>query len=196
MALRIFPLIPSAIALGLWLAGAGAIAQSRRPELFEQNRRPEQPASVVVPTTGDSVAPPKSYRWTDSAIARLEQDTLQKVNQYRLSKGLSPLRSDPRLAEQARRHSREMASRRITFGHPGFRRRVRAIDRQIPSRRVGENVAYIFSQTDPSDRAFQGWLRSTQHRNNMEDRFDLTGIGIAQDDKGAFFMTQIFVQQR
>ncbi len=148
-----------------------------------------QPSSPPVQTTPAPLP-------TELSIPVLEDTIYELVNQYRLSLGLSPLMRVPRLSLLAREHSQEMAGHKVRFGHSNFVWRVRQVDRIIASRRVSENVAYIFTHQEPAKRAVQGWLRSESHRAALEGQYKFTGIGVAQGDRGAFYFTQIFVQPR
>jgi uncharacterized protein YkwD len=143
-----------------------------------------QPTSTAVPRS----------RPTPEA---LEQAIFVQVNEYRRSRQLPPLKWDDRVSAEARAHSRAMADKRVRVGHDGLKRRARAIAlRGVLVRRVGENVAYIFSQNDPAMRAFNGWVRSPGHRQNMEERrYTLTGVGVVQDSQGATYFTQIYVRK-
>lgn len=147
-----------------------------------------------------SVQPVLSLRFrTAQAAASLpamEQAVLTQINQYRASRKLSPLTLDARMSEQARAHSQAMASGRTPFGHNGFQQRVQTLARVIPYSRAAENVAYNQGYSDPVRQAVQGWLQSTGHRQNIEGSFDLTGIGIAQNAKGEYYFTQIFIRRR
>jgi uncharacterized protein YkwD len=89
-----------------------------------------------------------------------------------------------------------MANGRVTFSHDGFQQRVAAIARTIPYNRAAENVAYNQGYSDPVRQAVQGWLKSTGHRQNIEGSFNLTGIGIAQNAKGEYYFTQVFIRRR
>jgi uncharacterized protein YkwD len=89
-----------------------------------------------------------------------------------------------------------MAGRQVPFGHTDFSQRIRRVNQIISSRRVSENVAYIFSHNDPAKRAFDGWLRSPAHRRAIEDNFSVTGVGVALGDRGALYFTQIYVRPR
>lgn len=130
------------------------------------------------------------------AIDVLEQTVFEEVNQYRVSLGLRPFQINPRLSEQARAHSQAMAEKQIPFGHTDFRKRVRKIDRIIRSRRVSENVAYIFTHKETAKRAVQGWIKSPRHRPVLEGNYRFTGVGVAQGDRGAFYFTQVYVNPR
>jgi uncharacterized protein YkwD len=89
-----------------------------------------------------------------------------------------------------------MASGRVPFSHDGFQQRLQAIGRSIPYRSGAENVFYTTGAKDPATQAVQSWLKSSGHRKNIEGNYDLTGIGIAQNAKGEYYFTQIFIKRR
>jgi uncharacterized protein YkwD len=134
---------------------------------------------------------------TDSALLpQLEQKIHNRVNQYRLSHGLPPLRLDARISYEARRHSQAMARGTAAFSHDGFANRVKAIGASIPYRKAGENLAEIQGYPDLIGTAVQGWIDSPGHRKNMEGDFNLTGVGAARNLQGKYYFTQIFVRER
>jgi uncharacterized protein YkwD len=123
--------------------------------------------------------------------AGLEQEIYAAVNDYRAGKGLRPLAWSDAVAAQARAHSRKMASGATPFGHRDFGKRVAAIRRVMPANRVAENVARTFTVA----RAVELWLHHRGHRQNIEGRFDLTGVGAARASDGMLYFTQIFVKR-
>ncbi len=136
-----------------------------------------------------------------SSIADLEKATHEQINKYRVSKKLPPLSVDPRITQQARIHSENMASGKVKFSHDGFDGRAKAILSEgsanaIPYQSVAENVAYNMGFSDPVRNAVDGWIKSDGHRKNMEGQFNLTGIGIAKNAKGEYYFTQLFVRSR
>ena len=131
-------------------------------------------------------------RSTSRELFRLEQEVHRLVNQYRISQNLAPLATSEIIAEQSRIHSRAMAKKRISLGHSGFGRRVERISRSLPLRAVAENVGYNKGYPDSAQRAVDVWLRSIEHRRNIEGDFQLTGIGVVKDSQGAYYFTQIF----
>ncbi|MGB7709404.1 MAG: CAP domain-containing protein [Microcoleus sp.] len=149
--------------------------------------------SQLIPTQ----SPPQNPMNTNlasSAITDLEKAVNLQINQYRASKKLPPLSIDPRISQQARIHSENMASGKVKFSHDGFDGRVKAIT--IPYQSVAENVAYNMGYSDPVRNAVDGWIKSDGHRKNMEGQFNLTGIGIAKNAKGEYYFTQLFVRSR
>jgi uncharacterized protein YkwD len=127
-----------------------------------------------------------------SELWGVEQKVFELVNQYRVSKNLPLLTPNEIIAEQARTHSRAMAKKRIPFGHQGFAERVDRISRFLPLRAVGENVGSNKGYPDSAEQAVAVWLKSRDHRRNIEGSFLLTGIGVARDSKGTYYFTQIF----
>jgi uncharacterized protein YkwD len=132
----------------------------------------------------------------DPSFQSLEQAVLTQVNQYRASRKLPPLKMDSRISEQSRLHSQAMASGRVPFSHDGFQQRVQAIARTLPYSRAAENVAFNQGYSDPVRQAVQGWLKSPGHLKNIEGSFDTTGVGIAKNAKGEYYLTQIFIRRR
>lgn len=122
----------------------------------------------------------------------VEQKTFEEVNNYRLSKGLQPLSLDQRIVEQARKHSQNMADKKVPFSHEGFEERVAAT--KIPRTYAAENVAYNQGYSDPAARAVEGWIQSEGHRRNIVGDFDLTGIGAVKSSNGTWYFTQIFLR--
>src|SRR5262249_22742183 len=83
----------------------------------------------------------------EADLAGIEREVRPRVTRYRRSEGLPALASDPRVAEIARGHSREMAAGQMGFGHGGFKGRTHAVAVRVPYRRVAENVSR--HQRDP-----------------------------------------------
>lgn len=125
----------------------------------------------------------------------LERLVYQQINQFRRLRNLPPLALDERISQQARLHSQRMANGSVPFSHDGFEQRGRSIEQVITNHGISENVAYNQGYADPIAEALQGWIASEGHRRNLEGQFDLTGIGVAQNSRGQFFFTQIFVRR-
>jgi uncharacterized protein YkwD len=126
----------------------------------------------------------------------LELQVHELINQHRLSKGLPALTLNATISAQARDHSFKMANGSRAFGHDFFDDRKAAINQTIPLERASENVAFNLGAADPAATAVEGWLNSPEHLANIEGGFDLTGIGIVQDNSGRFLFTQIFVKKK
>jgi uncharacterized protein YkwD len=122
--------------------------------------------------------------------SKLVADILTYVNEDREQHGLAALKLNEVESSIASKHSRDMASGKVPFGHSGLNARAKAIRKalgQISS--VGENVA---SGPMNAREVVDGWLNSPGHKRNIEGNFTLTGLGYASDAKGNIFFTQIF----
>ena len=151
-------------------------------------------AGPASPSSGQGKASASASPVT--SLASLERQTLAKVNAYRSSKRLAGLGWNESIAEQARRHSRDMAGGAIAFGHEGFDARMRDLAKSVKWTGVAENVFMLRNLPDPAGVAVDGWIDSPGHRQNMEGDYDLTGIGIARAEDGSLYFTQIFVKSR
>ena|SRR5690349_5517076 len=124
---------------------------------------------------------------------KLEADILDYINQYRVSKGLNELKSEPVIAEQAAQHSANMASKKVAFSHDGFENRIQVISGKLGVMSASaENVA-LGKLT--AKQVVDVWLKSPGHRKNIEGKYQLTGIGTAVDGQGTVFFTQIFTRK-
>lgn len=128
--------------------------------------------------------------------SQLELSVHQQINQYRLIHKLPPLTLDSRISEQARLHSKAMASGKVPFSHNGFEGRVKAINRVIPYSSAAENVAFNQGYSNPAKQAVEGWIKSNGHRINIVGQYNLTGIGIVKNAKDEYYFTQIFIRTR
>lgn len=129
-------------------------------------------------------------------LLREEQRTQLLINQHRQSLGLQPLLWNESVAFIARRHSQEMASGKVSFGHEGLDARFAELEQVLPLSRMGENVA-MNTYDDPVATAVAGWLQSQGHRENIEnENYTETGIGIVKGPGDAYYFTQIFVTRR
>jgi len=125
-----------------------------------------------------------------AADTNMVDDILYFVNQDRKSKGLKPLELNKVESSLAERHSRDMASGKVPFGHDGLQDRAKSIRRQLGAiTSVGENVA---SGPMTAKEVVDGWLHSPGHKRNIEGDFTLTGIGYANGKNGMIYFTQIF----
>jgi uncharacterized protein YkwD len=124
--------------------------------------------------------------------AGMEEDVLKYVNMHRQKLGLNPLKANDVESSVASRHSYNMATGKLPFGHKDLQKRMNLISKQIGYiSATGENVA---SGQMNAREVVDGWLKSPGHRRNIEGDFTLTGIGVAKDKKGVIYFTQIFTK--
>lgn len=137
---------------------------------------------------------------------KAERLTVIKINERREDHSLDALEEHNGLTETARKHSRDMAERDF-FSHENP-------DGEMPSDRVdeeitlGENiyktpvditmdddipVEVIDSAEDLSLSTTVSWMNSNGHRDNIiNERFNLTGVGIHIDEENYAYVTQLY----
>jgi uncharacterized protein YkwD len=120
-----------------------------------------------------------------------EQAIVDLTNKEREKLKLPPLKANEKLFQAAKVHSANMAKQNML---------VHELDGKNPAHRVrstgyvyafvGENVAW--NQRSP-EQLLKEWMESEHHRANILDRrFREIGIGIAKNDKGEPYYTQVF----
>jgi len=129
-------------------------------------------------------------------VNELEKSVFTKINQYRKSQNLQPLKWDNTIAQQAAIHAQKMASGKTTFSHDGFQQRVEVISQKIPYKSAAENLANNFGYSNPGEQAVVGWINSPGHHKNMVGDYNLTGIGIAKNSEGTYYFNQLFIKTR
>lgn len=137
-------------------------------------------AAVASPNTSNSL--------------QMQQAILHYINKYRTTHHLSKLTLLPAISQEATQHSTNMARHKIGFGHAQFNLRIKRLYKKIKGANGGaENVAYNYKS---AQEVVRQWLLSPGHRHNIEGNYQLTGIGIARDEKGRMYYTQIFIRTR
>lgn len=125
----------------------------------------------------------------------LERKTFEMINQYRQSKNLSALVWNDQVATVAQKHSTNMATKQVEFGHDGFSDRVTLLSETIKISASAENVSYNNGYTDPVTVAVEGWLNSPGHLANITNSlYNQTGVGISISNDGSYYFTQIFIK--
>ena len=114
------------------------------------------------------------------------------VNDYRLELELPPMTLLEEFSLLARKHSEAMAQGDVDLGHDGFSERYQMARSVAILSSAGENVGMNFAAQDPVNNAIDNWLDSDGHRQNIEGDFNLTGVGIARNELGAIYFTQLF----
>ncbi|XZF15323.1 CAP domain-containing protein [Chitinophagaceae bacterium MMS25-I14] len=124
----------------------------------------------------------------------MEASILKLINQYRAGKHLPALAMNDEIADAARRHSYDMATHKVPFGHDGFEQRTGRLIKDLkPANAAAENVAFGASS---AREVVDMWLHSKGHRKNIEGNYNMTGIGIAADRTGKYYFTQIFINKQ
>ncbi|MEP7277655.1 MAG: CAP domain-containing protein [Bacteroidota bacterium] len=140
-----------------------------------------------------SAARTASYRDKVISTSTMNADIINEVNEYRKTKGLPPLHLLAIAASEAAKHSKNMAAKKLAFGHAGFNQRAIAIaDELHGTSSTGENIAF---GKMTSRQVIEAWLKSPDHKANIEGNFNYTGVGVAKDSRGVVYYTQLFVKK-
>ena len=123
----------------------------------------------------------------------LEKSVFAGINKYRKSRNLPMLQWDGNIAQESRIHAQQMATRKTTFSHDGFKKRVEIISQKIPYKAAAENIAVNMGFSNPGEKAVIDWINSPGHHKNIVGDFNLTGIGIAKNNEGKYYFNQIFI---
>ncbi|MEH2061707.1 MAG: CAP domain-containing protein [Nostoc sp.] len=127
-------------------------------------------------------------------VATLEKSVHILINQYRFQNRLQSLTFDSRISDIARNHSRNMAEKRISFGHLNSNVRYQEIDRIIRNNGYkAENVYYCQGMPNPATSACESWIGSRGHEKNIRGPYSITGIGVWWNSYGEYYFTQLFV---
>lgn len=152
---------------------------------------------LPVPSRQEQSAPPSAP--THAALAAIEQGVFVEVNRVRAARGAAVLQRDAALDRAARAHSEELAERGVLDHESTNASRrtpaLRAEAEGVSWMRIAENLA---AMTDNGSavptRTATLWLNSSGHRENMLNAaFTSTGVGVAVDRRGVWYVTQLYV---
>ncbi len=124
----------------------------------------------------------------------LARQTHQLINDYRKSNGLAALRYNDKVAAIALTHSQNMADGSVAFSHNGFNQRANDIADILSISAAAENVAWNRGYSDPVQTAVDGWIDSEGHLKNIIGNYNTTGVGVAVNDDGEYYFTQLFAK--
>lgn len=117
------------------------------------------------------------------------------VNNYRSSIGKNEMRLLKGLCEMAQVHAEDMASRRKRFSHDGFNDRVQQMKKryELQAYSAAENLYYTSAGQNLDAQTLQAWIDSPGHHKNLIGEFKYSGIGVAQDRAGGFYVVQVYL---
>ncbi len=118
----------------------------------------------------------------------IENEILKLVNEYRATKGLSPLEMSETANQLAVDHSKYM----ISIGqinHDNFDEKFEILKEKESATSIAENVASFYPDAKS---VVEAWIGSDGHRKNIEGDFTHIGIAAVKDASGRYYYTQIF----
>jgi uncharacterized protein YkwD len=120
-----------------------------------------------------------------------EKNLLELTNLERKKHKLPPLKASPLLCKVARAHSANMAKQgKMDHNLDGKDPydRIKAVGYKYAV--AGENLAV---GDLAQEQVMKAWMKSQVHRENiLDDEFTEIGLGMAKNDKGKIYYTQVF----
>lgn len=159
------------------------------------------PAPAITPApSSQPAAPVKPAAPAKAAVQPTAEElrSIELVNQERVKRGLNPLVLDPTLIVVAREHSREMMDKKY-FSHQSPTSDLKTpMDRYlkvVPRPEyacVGENLFYC--TIVDVNRGHNAFMNSPTHRDNVVfPRYEKIGVGIVKNERGEFWITQMYL---
>lgn len=128
---------------------------------------------------------------TDFDYNASEIETMQLINNYRVSIGLNALEKINHISYKCEEHNNYMIANDVV-NHNDFVLRSDNIIKLLGAKNVGENVAYNYKT---SEAALKAWLESPDHKKNIEGNYTHFGISVETDSRtGKKYYTNIFVR--
>lgn len=154
-------------------------------------------SNVALQSTGD-----EALTLNTSDEERMASKIHDEINIYRKSTGLEPLKRHSGLTKIAKQHSNFMRDNAGKFSIEGKLITHYGIDgRRLLARKkygiesVGENVIASSNMgrgPGLAKKMVAGWLRSPNHKHNIDSTWANSGLAVRFDDDGRVFVTQLF----
>ncbi len=153
----------------------------------------EVPPTVTLPTATPTIGP-TATTCDAAANAGVEAQVIGLINTERVAQGLAAYSVDGRLTTAARVHAADMACNHFTShtGSDGSSVRDRVERQGYTWSWIGENYYVTGDTTNGAQTAFDWWMNSTAHRNNLlSPNYTQFGVGYVYDadsDYGGYFV--------
>lgn len=136
-------------------------------------------------------------------LVATERAVLDAVNRTRTEHGMPAMRPNRAMTEAARGHAQELSVRgeldhqSVQRGRETFAQRL-ALAGAPEWTLAGENLMVLPHPTaDVAGDVVLGWLASASHRAEMlEPGYTDSGVGIARDARGDWYIVQLYVRRR
>jgi uncharacterized protein YkwD len=121
----------------------------------------------------------------------MELETMALINNYRVNVGLNALEKINHVSHKSEEHDEYMIANNVV-NHNDFVARSENIIKALGALRVSENIAYNYNSAQG---AFDAWMNSPGHRENIEGDFTHFGLAIRENPvNGRKYYTNIFVK--
>ncbi|NBC82328.1 MAG: hypothetical protein GVY19_03005 [Bacteroidetes bacterium] len=129
---------------------------------------------------------------TDSGYSNFEVNILNEVNTYRNDQSLATVEMNDIMWEQARIHSQMMANGQKDPGTDNINERYQVIRNQIDS--IANLQTVVAFRINESTDLLNYWLSFPSFSKIVKGDFNYTGIGVAENNDGVKYTTQIFAK--
>jgi uncharacterized protein YkwD len=125
-------------------------------------------------------------------ISKEEQELIELTNKEREKENLPPLTPAEKLFQAARAHSQNMAKQdKMDHVLDGKNPLDRIKETGYGYLHVAENIAWAHKRTLAE--VMENWMKSPTHKANILDkRFTQIGVGLAANEQGRVYYTQVF----
>jgi uncharacterized protein YkwD len=132
-----------------------------------------------------------SQKVLDYTYNTSEIETMDLINDYRVSVGLKALEKINYISYKSEEHDNYMIANNVV-NHNDFVNRSENIIKVLGAKTVSENIAYNYNTPQA---AVKAWLASSGHKENIEGDFTHFGISIRKDPvSGRSYYTNIFAK--
>lgn len=121
----------------------------------------------------------------------IEIETLELINNYRLSIGLSPLKDMSLIKSVAHDHTDYMIQNDVV-SHDGFFNRSQYLKQNAGATKVSENIAYGYTTAQS---VVNAWIKSEAHKANIEGDFTNFDLSAEKSEDGKWYYTNIFIKK-
>ncbi|MBO0455386.1 MucBP domain-containing protein, partial [Enterococcus hulanensis] len=140
---------------------------------------------------------------TDAVLIKMRETIFSKVNEFRASEGLSPLKLDPKLTEAVNIRAEEQ---KVLYSHTRPNGKdIRSVldEKGVSYGACGENIAKLnYRETSEEklgerlgERMFNLWLNSKDgHREAMLADYDFIGVGVSYEGR-VVYGVQLFISR-
>ena len=140
---------------------------------------------------------------TDAVLIKMRETIFSKVNEFRASEGLSPLKLDPKLTEAVNIRAEEQ---KVLYSHTRPNGKdIRSVldEKGVSYGTCGENIAKLnYRETSEEklgerlgERMFNLWLNSKDgHREAMLADYDFIGVGVSYEGR-VVYGVQLFISR-
>ena len=154
--------------------------------IFTMNSCSSDSSEIASDSSSNLSAKIVDYSYNDTEIA-----TMNLINEYRVSIGLTPLEKINHISYKSEEHDDYMIANKVV-NHNDFVARSENIIKVLGAKKVGENVAYNFNTPES---VVAAWLNSPAHKENIVGNYTHFGLAIKADPiTGKKYYTNIFAK--